>query len=373
MTDQFQLRDVFNRDIVNLIATNIKQVYSPFERDEFCNQILSKLEDLSFGDRSSLITDALEKFLPEKFDPLAEILLNSLGPEIEIEDLSGYEGFYVMPMGNLVARKGKEHFDLSMKLLYEMTKRFTSEWPIRTFIELYPKKSLEILHIWSEDENSHVRRLVSEGTRPRLPLASPLRKFIEDPLPVIELLTKLNSSPELFVRRSIANNLNDIAKDNPDVVTSTLRKWKNADGSKNMEWLIQHALRTLLKQGNLDALDLLGYSANPIIDINNFTLQKSNISIGEKLVLKFELKNRSTEPVNLMIDYIIHFMKKNGKTNPKVFKLSKKTLKGGELVRLSKSHTITQLSTRKIYPGKHKIQLQINGHQFKTVDFTVSN
>jgi 3-methyladenine DNA glycosylase AlkC len=371
MSDTFQLREVFNKEIVDLIAENIEKQYSLFDKEGFINHIYPKLTNLSFGDRSNLITEALEKYLPQKFEEVADILLNSLGPEVEIADLSGYDGFYIMPMGNYVSRNGKEYFDLSMKLLYEMTKRFTSEGPIRTFIELYPEKSLKLLHIWAKDENFHVRRLVSEGTRPRLPLSSPLRKYVTDPAPVIELLTKLNSSEELYVRRSIANNLNDISKDNPKIVTQTLQKWKRKNKSKNMDWLIKHALRTLLKQGNKEALELLGYPSDPDIAILNFTLQKSTIKIGEKIEFQFGIINQSSKSVNLMIDYIVHFMKSSGKTRPKVFKLSKKKLKKAETANFRKYHLITQLSTRKIYPGIHQLQLQINGKKFQIHEFAV--
>ncbi|MHA2030468.1 MAG: DNA alkylation repair protein [Candidatus Kariarchaeaceae archaeon] len=372
MSDQFQLREVFNKDVVAYIGSSIQNVYPDFESTKYYDYIMSKLDSLSFGDRSSLITEALEKFLPKNYEIVADILLRSLGPEIGVNDLTGYDGFYIMPMGNFVSRNGKDYFDVSMNLLYEMTKRFTSEGPIRTFIKLYPKKSLRLLHKWAEEDNAHVRRLVSEGTRPRLPLSSPLLKFVQDPTPVIELLTKLKSSPELYVRRSIANNLNDIAKDNPNVVTQTLNLWKKQDESKNMQWLIQHALRTLLKQGNPEALELLGYSKDPPVEILNFTLQNEKIQIGEKLSFEFDIENRSEQPVNLMIDFIIYFMKHNGRSKPKVFKLAKKQIEANKIVHLTKSHAITQLSTRKIYPGDHQLQLQINGKKGQLVNFYVS-
>ncbi len=371
MSEGFQLREVFNTNVVNLIADNIYQVYPNFKRSQFIKFIVPKLDSLSFGDRSGLITDALYEYLPKDFENTAKILLKSLGPEIELDELSGYDGFYIMPMGNYVSRYGNNHFDISMNLLYEMTKRFTSEGPIRTFIRLEPVKSLKLLQKWVNDPSPHVRRLVSEGIRPRLPLSSPLKDFVSDPKPVIELLTLLNTSPELYVRRSIANNLNDISKDNPKIVTQTLKKWKKNDDSKNMHWIIQHSLRTLVKQGDLDALELLGFEKDLEIEILNFTLQTKNVKIGTKLQFEFEIINKSNNSSNLMIDYIIHFMKHNRKTKLKVFKLSKKKFKSQEKVKLTKSHLITQLSTRKIYPGNHLLQLQINGKKGETVNFNV--
>lgn len=371
MSEGFQLREVFNVKVVNVIADYISNVFTNFKRSQFIKLILPKLDSLSFGDRSALITDALYECLPKDFEEASDILLKSLGPEIKLADLSGYEGFYVMPMSSYVSRYGKDHFDISMNLLYEMTKRFTSEGPIRTFIRTEPIKSLKLLRQWVNDPNPHVRRLVSEGTRPRLPLSSPLKDFVSDPTRVIELLTLLNTSPELYVRRSIANNFNDISKDNPKIVTQTLKKWKENDDSKNMQWIIQHSLRTLVKSGNLDALELIGFEKDPEIEILDFTLQTQNVKIGTKLQFEFEIINKSNNSSNLMIDYIIHFMKHNGKTKPKVFKLSKKKIKSQEQVKLMKSHLITQLSTRKIYPGNHAVQLQINGKKGETLNFIV--
>ncbi|OLS23653.1 MAG: hypothetical protein HeimC2_25570 [Candidatus Heimdallarchaeota archaeon LC_2] len=371
MSETFQLREVFNTKVVNLIANSIYNVYPDFKNDEFVNYVLSKIDILSFGDRSSLITDALGKFLPKDFKQAANILYKSLGPEIEEANLTGYDRFYIMPLGIYVSRFGRNNFDTSMKLLYEMTKRFSSEWPIRTFIILEPVKSFKLLHRWVEDPNPHIRRLVSECTRSRLPLSSPLKEFITNPEPVIELLTLLNKSSELYVKRSIANNLNDISKDNPKIVTQTLNKWKNKDKSKNMQWIIQHSLRTLVKQGNVDALELLGFNKDPNIEILNFTLHSKNIIIGSKLQFEFEIINKSKDSVNLMIDYIIHFMKYNGKTKQKVFKLSKKKLTSKESLKINKNHMITQLSTRKIYQGEHQIQLQINGMKGNLLKFIV--
>ena len=182
MNKTFLLREVFNTKVVNLIANNINDVYPDFKIDEFVNYILSNIDKLSFGDRSSLITDALSKFLPKDFEQAANILCQSLGPEIEEADLTGYDGFYIMPLGSYVSRFGRDNFDTSMILLYEMTKRFSSEGAIRTFIRLEPIKSFKLFHKWVEDPNPHVRRLVSECTRSRLPLSSPLKEFITNPL-----------------------------------------------------------------------------------------------------------------------------------------------------------------------------------------------
>lgn len=367
MQEDFKFREVFNKKVVIELAENIKQNYSRFEQVSFCDSINNKINDLNFGERSKLITENLKKFLPQKFPDAINILLQSLPEEIQTEELTGFDRFIIMPQTAFVSKYGLEHYDLSMTALYEMTKRFTAEGDIRIFIDKFPEKTLSILEKWAEDENCHVRRLVSEGIRPRLPLGIRLKRFQKDPVPVIHLLEKLKEDPVLYVRRSVANNLNDIAKDNPKIVTDTLKKWKNID-NKGTQWLIKHALRTLLKQGNSDALALLGYETLGI-EVSEITLQTNKIKIGEDLVFNFSLKSIASKSQNLMIDYIIYYQKANGKQSPKVFKLSKKELNSEKTLTFEKKHSFKPISTRKHYKGKHNISLQINGKEFEKIEF----
>jgi 3-methyladenine DNA glycosylase AlkC len=267
-----------------------------------------------------------------------------------------------------VAKYGLEHYDLSMQALYQMTKRFTAEGAIRPFLQKYPEQTLEILSEWAEDENCHVRRLVSEGTRPRLPWAMQLKQFIEDPRPVLELLEKLKSDPELMVRRSVANNLNDIAKDNPDLVVKILRQWKKIK-DEGTQWLIRHAARTLVKKGNKDVLAILGYSPKVDISISKIKLDNSTVKMGEALNFSFEVKSTAKQAQNLVIDYVIHHVKANGKLTPKVFKLINKNLESGQALKISKTHPFRFITTRKYYPGKHALEIQVNGSSYGKVSF----
>ena len=302
----------------------------------------------------------LWEYLPKDFPQAAQILVSSLGLEISQCELTGFAALVVMSQNDFVAKYGLDHFDRSMQALYEMTKRFTAEGAIRAFIQKYPDQTLKRLAEWADDENCHVRRLVSEGTRPRLPLAPRLPQFIKDPRPVLRMLDKLKADPEQMVRRSVANNLNDIAKDNPDLVVETLRKWQKMK-NKGTQWIVTHASRTLMKQGHEDALALLGYSSNTAIRVQRLQLNKTAIRMGEDLTFEFEVQSKSDQPQNLMIDYVIHYMKANGNLAPKVFKLAKKKLESRETLRLSKKHPFQQISTRKYYSGKHLLKIQING------------
>ncbi len=376
MKEEFKFREVINPSTVSSLSENIKAVWDDFEQEAFRESIIPKLVDeLSLNDRNTLVSRALHQFLPNEYKQAINILLESFGEELghyaETGDtLSGFEVFYYMPIGTYVATYGTEQkdFDISIKALYEITKRFTSEGPIRAFLIKYPKETMAYLHKWVHDENLHVRRLVSEGSRPRLPLAGRLKEFQKDPNPVLELLEILKEDPSLYVRRSVANNLNDIGKDNPKAVTDTLEKWKNIQ-NEGTQWLIQHALRSLVKEGNVDALRLLGYDTNTKVEIHQFEVKNPVIEMGADCFFEFELVCESD--AKLMIDYSIHFMKANGQQKPKVFKGAKKAVKAGEKIKLKKKQSFKPLSTRKYYKGKHSIELFVNGTSYGTQDFEV--
>ncbi len=352
--------------VVSSLARRIKCVYAEFDEPGFCRIIESDLENLGFGERSSLIRSALKDHLPDDFERSAQILMDSLEPELA--DQPGetpWDGFIVVPETEYIADAGIDHFSLSMEALKEMTKRFSSEGAIRAFIEKYPAESLALLRKWAADPNVHVRRLVSEGTRPRLPLAAPLRSFKKDPSPVLELLELLKDDAELYVRRSVANNLNDISKDNPAIVVSTLKKWSQ-NQSEEMQWLTRHALRTLLKQGNEDALGLLGYQAPGIADA---ALNLENKRVPREGNLEFEFRFVSEKAQQLMIDYRIHYMKSNGKQAPKAFKWSIRDVAKGDTVAIGRKQSFKTISTRKHYPGIHRIEVVVNGHSMAEAEF----
>jgi len=363
--EKFQLRDVFTKESVAKLAKKIRKNCPEFDDEGFVKKINSKLDDLSFGDRNKLIQEALIEYLPDDFEEVVRILITSLGARNEYNSLEGYEGFIVMPQTYVIERLGMNNFDLSMKALYEMTMRFTSEGAIRRFIEKYPEKSLKLFMKWTKDKNAHVRRLVSEGTRPRLPLESPIRNFIKNPSPIIPLLDELKDDPELFVRRSVANNLNDISKDNPKIVIDTLKRWKK-DATKEREWVINHSLRTLFKRGNINALKLMGFE-NPEIKVNKFTIKTKTVKLGGVLEFEFDILSKKNQ--KLMIDYVIYFMKANGKHAPKTFKISRKKVKRDEEIKVTKKHSLKKMTTRKLYSGEHFVELQINGKSFGKLDF----
>ncbi len=371
LSQENKLRDAFNPEGVARLGSALQSVWSAFPLEAFQKEALKGLEALSFGERKNQICKALESSLPQDFQEAVSILCQALGPELDNSGITSWEGFMILPQTLYVSRRGQEHLDLSMKALYEMTKRFTAEWDIRPFIEKHENRVMDLLHKWAVDPNPHVRRLVSEGTRPRLPLGSRLKRFQENPDPNFELLEKLKADESPYVLRSVANHLNDISKDHPERVITCLKAWKESE-NPGTQWAIRHAARGLIKQGNSKALALFGYDSDPEIGIHA-DLDKSDIVEGESIVLRVNIESKSKRSQVLLIDYVIFFQKSNQTLAPKVFKWMKQTLQPGETRHLKKIQEMKTLSTRKLYPGEHRIEIQINGQRFCNIKFNIKN
>ena len=269
------------------------------------------------------------------------------------------EVFFYLPHVLYVAEHGLEHFEESMRAQYALTRRFTAEFSIRAYLQRHPERTLARLREWATDTNVHVRRLVSEGTRPRLPWAPRLRAFQEDPTPVLALLELLKDDPELYVRRSVANNLNDIGKDHPDVLVRVAKAWLK-DAPPEREWLIRHALRSAIKRGEPEALEVLGAKKPSGIEVRATALPK-RASLGGKVEVRFEVANRSRESQALVVDLAVYFQKASGAARPKVFKVKALTLGPGQVEEVGKRVSFAQLTTRRHYPGPHRFEAVVNG------------
>lgn len=369
MKEKFSMKDAaFNSKNISKLADDIKNTYAEFNKDGFLENILIPMDSLELKERSQLITKSLFTFLPKDYEISLDILFRILPIPLDAEGMEGFDSFVMMPITGFVSAYGLEHFERSTLALYEMTKRFTAEFDIRFFIEKYPLEMISLLMKWTQDKNMHVRRLVSEGTRPRLPWAFQLKAFIKDPREVLPLLTALKDDKELYVRRSVANNLNDISKDHPRLVIDTLTLWQ--DGSKNMKWISKNALRTLIKKGDKRALEFLGYVATDALEVE-LILNKKVVYFGESVEFEVSITSLSEKPQALMIDFIVYYQKANGSLSPKVFKLKQLMLERKKSVVLKKKHKFSDLSTRKHYEGEHKIAVQINGEVYKKVTLSL--
>jgi 3-methyladenine DNA glycosylase AlkC len=274
------------------------------------------------------------------------------------------KGFDLWPYADFIQTYGLKHAQKSLNALYEITQLFTSEFAIRPFLKQHTHESLAYLLNCAHDANVHVRRWSSEGSRPRLPWGERLDPFIDNPQLTLPILEVLKFDDELYVRKSVANHLNDMAKDHPLFVVKILKKWNRESPSEHLakiQWITRHALRTLIKKGHPEALLLMGVSTSAQIKLSAISLNKKEFKIGETLHFDFSLSSTSTKKQKIIVDYIIHHQKAGGKTSPKVFKLKTVELNPKESIQLSKKHSLKPVTTRKYYAGSHSIEVQVNG------------
>ncbi len=374
---------MFGPEMVHRAASAIAAVYDDFDVDGFAAVALDGFESLELTPRCRQIAAAMADFLPNDREQAINILIDSLGPELrncdpshaqptgdpDIDD-NPMSGFFYIPHGYFLADHGGDHFEAVMRANYEITKRGTSEFSIRAPLRDHTSATLEVLAEWALDSNVHVRRLVSEGTRPRLPWSFRLTRFQEDPTPVVELLELLKDDPVEYVRRSVANNLNDIAKDHPELVVEVARRWW-AEGDSNRRRLVRHALRTLVKAGDPDALGVLGFSADSPAGVGDVTIEPGSVAIGGKVRIQITIENPSDRSCGVLVDLRVHFVKANGTTSPKVFKGAELSLEPGESAVVPKTVSVAQHTTRTHYPGEHRVEVMINGVARTVGSFTV--
>ena len=366
------LKEIFNPSAVSAISDLVKQAYGAFDVRSFRRTATAGLADLELLPRAKHIAAALHRHLPSDVPTALDIIVRALPKPPEVEENQEFSSFIYMPFTIYVAEHGLPHFDKAMHANYELTQRFTAEFSIRPYLIHHQERTLETLHEWATDPSHHVRRLVSEGTRPRLPWASRLPAFQKDPRPVLALLEKLKDDPSLYVRRSVANNLNDIGKDNPNVLFSTAKKWLKG-AHPNREWVVNHALRSSIKRGEQGAFAVLGYDRPASVKILNTTFDPPAAKIGSNVRVSFTVKNTSKQTEALLIDLSVHFVKSNGTANAKIFKLTTAQLASGEQIHLRKTISLKQHTTRTHYPGVHRVDVVVNGRAFDLGAFVVTS
>ena len=367
----FSLKDqLFNPESVGRLTNLFVDAHPTFPGDTFQAAVLARFPELGLKERIDHMTACLRESLPGNYPDAVAILLQALPPELDptLTD-DDFGDFIIAPYSHYVAQYGcsREHLALSLNALREITKRFSAENAIRFFINEFPAETLAFLDNCAGDENYHVRRLASEGSRPKLPWAQKLTIHYSDPLPLLE---QLYADPTRYVTRSVANHLNDISKLNPDLVVSILAGWQASDQqtAAEMDFIIRHSLRSLIKQGHDGALALLGYGEAPDIEIMAFKTETPTVKVGEAFIFTLTLK--ANKPQNLLIDYQMRFAS-DGQRAPgqKMFKLKQLELAAGETVTINKKHPMRLMTTRRLYPGAHQIQLQINGQPFDSLSF----
>ncbi len=354
----------FNRALVERIAAQIAGNAPKFDADAFVGAVDEELESLEMKARAKLIARQLHAHLDGEFPQQIDAILPVIGEE-GCDD--GLRGFDIWPMTQFVQMFGLDHFDVSLNALNRMTRVFSAEFAVRPFFVRYPDRMMELMLVWTQDDSEHVRRLVSEGSRPRLPWGLQLKQFIEAPRTTLPLLETLKDDPSEYVRRSVANHLNDIAKDHPEVVVDVTDTWMRG-ASKDRQRLVKHALRTLVKTGDSGALRVLGF--RPDVDVSVQKLAANDtVQMPGKLEFEFELTSNESDDAPVIVDFIIHHVKKNGARTPKVFKLKQMSLKPGKSATVRKAHTFKPITTRTYYSGPHLLEVVVNGQVGATHEF----
>lgn len=349
----------FGPALVADLARRISTVDPSFPATAFVEQVAPQLEPLELKARVAVIAAGLRAHLPAHYPAALAVLLAILGPPHSEAEGMFTDGWYLMPLAAFVEHYGLAHLDASLAAMHAITQRHTAEFTIRPFLVHYPDQTLAVLREWAHDPSFHVRRLVSEGTRPRLPWATRLPQFIADPAPVLALLDVLKDDPSAYVRKSVANNLNDIAKDHPGLVLATLARWREEARAERM-WIIRHALRTLVKQGHPEALQLLGAEV-PQVELLDLELTPAHIRVGSTVTLAVTLRSTAAIPQYLVVDYVVQMPGVRGEPRVKVFKLRSQSLAPGATLRLLKHHSFAPVAVRPVYPGVHRIAVQVNG------------
>ncbi|EJC80629.1 DNA alkylation repair enzyme [Rhizobium leguminosarum bv. trifolii WSM2297] len=357
------LKNLLHETLVGDMADRIAANAPSFDRDRFVTLATDGLGSLELMKRSALIRDALFATLPDNFTKAAAILKASL----PTAGRPGLSGWMLLPVNQFIAARGPDHFDLGLDLLKALTPHFTAEFGIRSFIHRDQERALAIISGWTGDPDQHVRRLASEGSRPRLPWAMRLPQLVKDPAPILPILTALIDDPEDYVRRSVANSLNDIAKDHPDLVAAFIADHIE-DASAERRRLLKHASRTLLKNGHARALANFGFGAAASLECE-LRLQNAEVVFGEGLDFEIRVRNAGEAPQSLMIDYAIHHVKGDGSLSPKVFKCKTIMLAPGQSHAIERRHAIRPITTRRYYPGQHRIAILVNGAESASESF----
>ncbi|KAE8558534.1 MULTISPECIES: hypothetical protein [Paenibacillus] len=353
------LKNMYTEEFLRLFGERVQAAYSPFDIDGFIHQVMDKKwGELELKERIRRISLTLGAFLPSSYEEALSILF-------AIDEYCSGFPYLFFPDFVEVYGQGEEHWDLSMNALERFTSKSSAEFAVRPFLLREPERMMRQMMTWAGHPSEHVRRLASEGCRPRLPWGQALPVFKRDPAPVLAVLELLKADPSLYVRKSVANNLNDIAKDHPDIVIATAQRWKGAH--PDTDWIVRHGCRSLIRKSIPEVMAMFGYADHtdgvPLVTAASFTTDPAVLKIGDHSELSYVLQLREGEPVRVRIEYGIDFVKARGQVSRKLFLLSDKTVPGGTRLTGTRTHRFADLTTRRHYAGAHRIVLLVNGQE----------
>jgi len=353
------MKDILGSGAVTIIADAGAAASPVFDRAGFLDAALDGLEGLSIMERVRHLADALHGALPTDYATALDIV-RAIAPQLT-------HSFQAMAVTEFVARQGLDHFDRSLAALADLTRFGSAEFAIRPFLAADPERTLAQMLRWTTDPNEHVRRLASEGSRPRLPWASRVPALRGDPTLAAPILEALRNDPSLYVRKSVANHLNDIGKDRADWLVDHLEGWDR--DTPHTGWIIRHGLRTLIKKGDPRALALIGVAHGAAVRVDRFTVEPATVKLGEAVTLAAELSSLTRADQRLVVDYRLHYARGAGKTAAKVFKLKTFDLAGSASATLGIRQVLRDFSTRRHHPGRHEVELLVNGRTMAIAAF----
>ncbi|AIQ48427.1 hypothetical protein R70723_22795 [Paenibacillus sp. FSL R7-0273] len=353
------LKAMYNEGFLRDLGRKLHGACETFELEAFVAEAMREpWEELELKARMRRITETMGTYLPGGYGQALAVLY------AVDHECTGFP-YLIFPDFVEVYGQAEEHWELSMKALERFTQGSSAEFAVRPFLLGDPQRMMEQMLVWSRHTNEHVRRLASEGSRPRLPWGQALPVFKRDPSPVLPVLEQLKDDPSLYVRKSVANNLNDIAKDHPDVVIGIARRWMGV--STRTDWIVRHGCRSLIRKANPEIMAIFGYAEEeesaPLVAAAALSVDPSVLRIGDSCVLSYQLRVREGEAARIRVEYGIDFVKAGGKTSRKLFLLSDKTVPGGARLSAVRTHRWADLTTRRHYPGVHRIALLVNGRE----------
>lgn len=371
------LKDLFDLPFFHRFSEDLQLVLPNFNESAFVAKAMDdSWEGRSYKQRIMQIARVLGDFLPMDYAQAVCLILRLLDevearlPDTKLINDKHFNLFYLeygAVLDSFIEQFGLDHFDTSIKAIEHITQLTTCEFVTHAFILRYPEAMMQQMLRWATHEHWAVRRLASEGCRPRLPWAVALPCLKQDPAPILPILELLKNDPSRFVRLSVANNLNDIAKDNPEVVIALAQQWWGEN--KAVNWIIKHGCRTLIKQGNIAVLKLLGIAPNKHISIKDFCVLTPNVRVGDHVAFQFQLTNSGEDEVIIRLAYALYYLKANGTLSKKVYRLSEKVYPPQTSRFIVKEHALRVVTTRTLHPGIHQLSIIANGQESEQLHF----
>lgn len=361
------LKNIYSLSFFEEFTHTMAEVVPGVNKKLFIKQIFDdQWETKELKQRMRHIAAVLKDHLPGNYEKKVSTIIRIIE---KLKNNGTKGGFEYMFLPDFLEQYGLDDFETSLKAIEKITQFASAEFAIRPFLLKYPNEVIQQMQEWSKHSSLHVRRFSSEGCRPRLPWAMAIPQLKKDPSPLLPILENLKNDSSLFVRKSVANNLNDISKDNPDFVIDLAKKWKGK--TAETDWIIKHGCRTLLKKANNDIYKIFGLNTASYCNVSNLKLDSNRLNIGDRLGFSFNLKLAMGQTSKLRIEYVIYYRKASGNQTKKLFKLAENNFKPGIIYQFNRHQRFQNFTTRKHYPGKHKIGIVVNGKELAVTGFTL--